>query len=193
MSSDSTQSMGQIFPDLNGPESPVISGVAHDRSEAMVTIRDIADKPGVATSVFALLAEGGVNIDMIVQAVAARFDGSAVADISITLPENQLRQAEDLLTEKQKTLGYKSLDFNPSIGKVSLVGVGMKTHSGITASFFKALSDKSINVLMISTSEIRISAVVPLDNLDEAVRAVHTAFDLDAEQVEAVVYGGTGR
>ena len=112
MSSDSTQSMGQIFPDLNGPESPVISGVAHDRSEAMVTIRDIADKPGVATSVFALLAEGGVNIDMIVQAVAARSDGSAVADISITLPENQLRQAEDLLTEKQKTLGYKSLDLS---------------------------------------------------------------------------------
>ncbi len=99
----------------------------------------------------------------------------------------------EVLLQEQDVLGYDSFDVNPNVGKVAVVGVGMKTHSGLAARFFEALSDKGINVLMISTSEIRIAALVPLDQLNEAVKALHTAYGLDADQVEAVVYGGTGR
>lgn len=186
---DTNASMGDLFPDLNGPESPVISGVAYDRSEAQVTLRAVPDKPGVAADLFTLLAEGGINIDMIVQAGAA----TGTADISFTMPESQTRRVEELLKTSGTSLGYASLDINPQVGKVTLVGVGMKTHSGLAAKFFKALSNEGINVLMISTSEIRIAALVPLDQLNDAVRALHTAYGLDADQVEAVVYGGTGR
>ncbi|GAA6122084.1 ACT domain-containing protein [Bifidobacterium psychraerophilum] len=186
---DENKSMGELFPDLNGPESPVISGVAHDRSEAQVTLRAVPDLPGVAAQLFTILAEGGINIDMIVQAGAA----TGTADISFTMPQAQTDAVETLMESQAKSLGYDSIEVNTQVGKVTLVGVGMKTHSGITATFFKALSAQSINVLMISTSEIRISAMVPLADLDDAVRAIHTAFNLDAEQIEAVVYGGTGR
>jgi len=98
-----------------------------------------------------------------------------------------------VLQEKQDELGYQSFDIDANVGKVAVVGVGMKTHSGLAAKFFNALSDEGVNVLMISTSEIRIAALVPLEQLQDAVRALHTAYGLDAEQVEAVVYGGTGR
>ncbi len=193
MTNTQPKSMGEIFPDLNGPESPVISGVAHDRSESMVTLRGLPDKPGSVTNVFTTLADGGINIDMVVQSLAANGDNAGTADISITFPESQGKKVEELAKANKEQLGYQSVDVNPEVGKVSLVGVGMKTHSGITARFFRALSDKGINVLMISTSEIRISAVIPLKDLDDAVRAIHTAFELDADKVEAVVYGGTGR
>ncbi|PWG59529.1 ACT domain-containing protein [Bifidobacterium catulorum] len=182
------QSMGDLFPDL-GPEDPVVSGIAHDKSEVQVTLRRIPDVPGVSTSVFTSLAEAGVNVDMIVQAAAS----TGTADISFTASESQQRQIEQVLTDKRDELKYESLDINKEVGKVALVGVGMKTHSGIAATFFRALSEKNINVLMISTSEIRISAMVPLADLEDAVRAIHTKFNLDSDQVEAVVYGGTGR
>lgn len=202
MTEEESKSMGDIFPDLNGPESPVISGVANDGSEAMITLRGIPDRPGCVTAVFTLLAEAGINIDMIVQALAEHGDNGSIsqfgepgatADVSLTVPEAQVRKASELIRANKDAIGYQSADTNTGIAKVSLIGVGMKTHSGITARFFKALSDKGINVLMISTSEIRISAVVPLDDMKDAVRAVHTAFGLDADSVEAVVYGGTGR
>lgn len=186
--SNESKSMGDLFPDL-GPEDPVVSGIAHDRTEAQVTLRRIPDRPGVCTSVFTSLAEAGVNVDMIVQAAAS----TGTADVSFTTSESELREVEKVLDAKREELGFESVEYNPEVGKVALVGVGMKTHSGIAATFFRALSDKGINVLMISTSEIRISAMVPLDSLDDAVRAVHTAFNLDSTQVEAVVYGGTGR
>ena len=168
MSDNNSKSMGDLFPDL-GPEAPVISGVAHDRSEELAT--------------------AGVNVDMIVQAGAS----VGTAEISFTVPESTVKEVENVLIDKHDELGYKSFDVNRSVGKVAVVGVGMKTHSGLAAKFFTALSDKGINVLMISTSEIRIAALVPLDQLDDAVRALHTAYGLDADQVEAVVYGGTGR
>ncbi|MBT1177646.1 ACT domain-containing protein [Bifidobacterium callimiconis] len=186
--SNDNQSMGDLFPDL-GPEDPVVSGIAHDRSEAQVTLRRIPDRPGVCASIFTQLADAGVNVDMIVQAAAS----TGTADVSFTTSESQIRDVENILEAKREELGYESVDFNTSVGKVALVGVGMKTHSGIAATFFRALSEKNINVLMISTSEIRISAMVPLEDLDDAVRAIHTKFNLDADQVEAVVYGGTGR
>ena len=173
MSENNNQSLGDLFPDL-GPEVPIISGVAHDNTESLATVRRVPNEPGMAAKVFTLLAEAGVNVDMIVQASAAA-------------------KVRDVLQEKQDELGYQSFDIDANVGKVAVVGVGMKTHSGLAAKFFNALSDEGVNVLMISTSEIRIAALVPLEQLQDAVRALHTAYGLDAEQVEAVVYGGTGR
>lgn len=183
------KSMGEIFPDLIGPEAPVISGVAHDRTESQVTLLHIPDRTGVAAEVFESLAHAGVNIDMIVQAGTS----AGTADISFTISESQNELAVECLKKIQPDIGFTSVDVDKKVGKISLVGVGMKTHSGITALFFKALADENVSVKMISTSEIRLSAVVALDDLNKAVRAVHSAFNLDAEKVEAVVYGGTGR
>lgn len=188
MSDNNDQSLGDLFPDL-GQETPIISGVAHDRTESLVTVRGVADEPGMAARVFTRLAELGVNVDMIVQAGAS----TGTADISFTIPGSAATRVEEALTNEQDSLGYKSFDVNPNVGKVAVVGVGMKTHSGLAARFFQALSEKGINVLMISTSEIRIAALVPLAQLDDAVRALHSAYGLDSDKVEAVVYGGTGR
>lgn len=186
--SDNTTSMGDLFPDL-GPEAPVISGVAHDRTEALVTVRGVANEPGMAAKVFSELATAGINVDMIVQAGAS----TGTADISFTVPETACKKTEEVLQQSHDDLDYREFDVDKAVGKVAVVGVGMKTHSGLAAKFFNALSDKGINVLMISTSEIRIAALVPLAQLNDAVRALHTAYGLDADQVEAVVYGGTGR
>ena len=186
--SDKNESMGDLFPNLC-TQAPVISGVAHDRSEALATVRGVPNEPGMAAKVFTELAMAGVNVDMIVQAGAS----VGTADISFTVPEAAVKQVQEILIEKHDVLGYKSFDVDSNVGKVAVVGVGMKTHSGLAAKFFNALSDKGINVLIISTSEIRIAALVPLDQLNDAVKALHTAYGLDADQVEAVVYGGTGR
>ncbi|KAB8288370.1 aspartate kinase [Bifidobacterium ramosum] len=185
---EADKSMGDLFPDL-GPEAPVISGIAHDRSEALATVRGVPNEPGMAAKVFTELASAGINVDMIVQAGAS----VGTADISFTVPEATVKQVQDVLLDKHEELGYRSFDVDTNVGKVAVVGVGMKTHSGLAAKFFNALSEKGINVLMISTSEIRIAALVPLEQLDDAVRALHTAYGLDADQIEAVVYGGTGR
>lgn len=182
------KSMGDLFSDL-GPEAPVISGIAHDRSEALATVRGVPNEPGMAAKVFTELASAGVNVDMIVQAGAS----VGTADISFTVPEATVREVENVLIDKHDELGYRSFDVDTNVGKVAVVGVGMKTHSGLAAKFFTALSKDGINVLMISTSEIRIAALVPLEQLNDAVRALHTAYGLDADQIEAVVYGGTGR
>ena len=186
--SENNKSLGDLFPDL-GPEVPIISGVAHDNTESLATVRRVPNEPGMAAKVFTLLAEAGVNGDMIVQASAS----TGTADISFTVPGSAAAKVRDVLQEKQDELGYQSFDIDANVGKVAVVGVGMKTHSGLAAKFFNALSDEGVNVLMISTSEIRIAALVPLEQLQDAVRALHTAYGLDAEQVEAVVYGGTGR
>ena len=147
MSDNNSKSMGDLFPDL-GPEAPVISGVAHDRSEALATVRGVPNEPGMAAKVFTELATAGVNVDMIVQAGAS----VGTAEISFTVPESTVKEVENVLIDKHDELGYKSFDINRSVGKVAVVGVGMKTHSGLAAKFFTALSDKGINVLMISTS-----------------------------------------
>ena len=182
--SENNKSLGDLFPDL-GPEVPIISGVAHDSTESLATVRRVPNEPGMA----AMLAEAGVNVDMIVQASAS----TGTADISFTVPGTAAAKVQEVLQEKQDELGYQSFDVDANVGKVAVVGVGMKTHSGLAAKFFNALSDEGVNVLMISTSEIRIAALVPLGQLNDAVRALHTAYGLDSDQVEAVVYGGTGR
>ena len=172
-------------------EQPIISGVAHDRSQAKVTVVGVPDVPGKAAKIFSVVATAGVNIDMIVQNVSAAKTG--LTDISFTLPASDGVIATTSLAEHRDELGYASLEYDDTIGKLSLIGAGMKSHPGVSAQLFSALADAGINIEMISTSEIRISVVTRSDSLDEAVRAVHTAFGLDVASGEAVVYGGTGR
>jgi aspartate kinase len=172
-------------------EAPIISGVAHDRSEAKITVVGVPDVPGTAARIFEVVAGSGANIDMIVQNVSVARTG--LTDISFTLPEGDGTVAMTALTAIQSEIGFDSLQYDDQIGKLSLVGAGMKSHPGVSAKLFGALRDAGINIEMISTSEIRISVVTRADDLDDAVRAVHSAFDLDASTSEAVVYGGTGR
>ncbi|MCR6492440.1 aspartate kinase [Cellulomonas sp. P24] len=172
-------------------EQPIIAGVAHDRSEAKITVVGVPDVPGKAARIFEVVASAGVNIDMIVQNVSEAATGKT--DISFTLPATDGVKATTSLTTHQSDIGFASLQFDDTIGKLSLVGAGMRSHPGVSAQFFAALSGAGINIEMISTSEIRISVVTRADSLDDAVRAVHTAFNLDTTADEAVVYGGTGR
>ena len=150
----------------------------------------VPDIPGSAAKVFGLLNEAKINIDMIVQNVST--DRPNVTDISFTLNQAQGPQALQVLEKTQAEIGFEEVIYNEAVGKLSLVGAGMKTNPGVSFTFFEALSNAGVNVEMISTSEIRISVITELSKLDEAVRAVHTAFELDAEG-EATVYGGTGR
>ncbi|MFD9320185.1 aspartate kinase [Streptomyces sp. NPDC057456] len=172
-------------------EQAIISGVAHDTSEAKVTVVGVPDKPGEAAVIFRTIADAEINIDMIVQNVSAASTG--LTDISFTLPKAEGRKAIDALEKNKSGIGFDSLRYDDQIGKISLVGAGMKTNPGVTADFFKALADAGVNIELISTSEIRISVVTRADDVNEAVRAVHTAFGLDSDSDEAVVYGGTGR
>ncbi|MET7621475.1 aspartate kinase [Streptomyces sp. NPDC005408] len=172
-------------------EQAIISGVAHDISEAKITVVGVPDKPGEAAAIFRAIAAAEINIDMIVQNVSAAT--TALTDISFTLPKTEGRKAIDALEKTKSAIGFDSLRYDDQIGKISLVGAGMKTNPGVTASFFEALSDAGVNIELISTSEIRISVVTRADDVNEAVRAVHTAFGLDSDSDEAVVYGGTGR
>ncbi|MEG3614687.1 MULTISPECIES: aspartate kinase [Isoptericola] len=172
-------------------EDPIISGVAHDRSEAKITIVGVPDTLGQAARIFEVVAAAGTNIDMIVQNVSAADTG--LTDISFTLPHADIRSTTAALNAVKSELKFDDLQVDDEIGKVSLVGAGMKSHPGISARLFGALRDAGINIEMISTSEIRISVVTRADNLDDAVRAIHTAFELDSAEGEAVVYAGTGR
>ena len=171
-------------------EQPLISGVAHDRTRAKITVVGVPDVPGSAAKVFGLINEAKVNLDMIVQNVPT--DRPGVTDISFTLNQAQGPTALKALEDAKAELGFQEVIYNESVGKLSLVGAGMKTNPGVSFTFFEALSNAGVNIDMISTSEIRISVITELSKLDEAVRAVHTAFGLDTEG-EATVYGGTGR
>ncbi|MCD4532764.1 aspartate kinase [Nocardioides sp. cx-169] len=172
-------------------EQAIIAGVAHDRSEAKITVVGVPDKVGEAARIFEALAASEVNIDMVVQNVSAAATG--LTDISFTLPRTDGQQAMSALAGIQDEVGYEKLLYDDQVGKVSLIGAGMRSHPGITAKFFASLASAGVNIEMISTSEIRISVIVDEAQVDEAVRATHTAFELDATEVEAVVYGGTGR
>jgi aspartate kinase len=172
-------------------EQAIIAGVAHDRSEAKITVVGVPDKVGEAARIFESLADAQVNLDMIVQNVSAA--ATNLTDISFTLPRDDGQAAMAALARLKDEVGYATLLYDDRIGKVSLIGAGMRSHPGITAKFFAALASAGVNIEMISTSEIRISVVVDESQVDAAVAATHSAFDLDSEQVEAVVYGGTGR
>ena len=172
-------------------EAPIIAGVAHDRSQAKITVVGVPDHPGKAAEIFQACADAEINIDMIVQNVSAVETG--LTDISFTLPKTDGKVGVQALKRIQPVSGFASLLYDDHIGKLSLVGAGMRSHPGVSATFFKALAETGVNIEMISTSEIRVSVITRDDQLDEAVRAVHTAFGLDSADGEAVVYGGTGR
>jgi aspartate kinase len=178
-------------PEGDSMEQAIISGIAHDRSEAKITIVGVPDRTGVAARIFQAIADVDVNIDMIVQNVSAAATG--LTDISFTLPKAEGEKAIAVLNKIQGEVGFASIQYDDQVGKLSLIGAGMRSHPGVTATFFAALSEAGVNIEMISTSEIRISIVCRSADLDKAVRASHTAFELDSDAAEAVVYGGTGR
>ncbi|HEY9251732.1 MAG TPA: ACT domain-containing protein, partial [Nocardioides sp.] len=171
-------------------DTPEIVGVAHDRGEAKITVAGVTDEPGEAARIFDTLADNGINIDMIVQNVSA--EKTRRTDISFTLPRTDVKRARAALGDIQGEVGFADPVADEQIGKLSIVGAGMRTHPGITAKFFAALAAEGVLIRMVSTSEIRVSVLVSADDLDRAVRATHKAFGLDSD-VEAIVYGGTGR
>lgn len=171
-------------------EEPVITGVAGDLSEAKITVVGVPDVPGKAAEIFTIVAKTGANIDMIVQNISAAATG--LTDISFTLPKVEGEKVLTALRAAQDETGFSSLIYDDQIGKLAVVGAGMRTSSGVSAQLFRSLSDAGINIEMISTSEIRISVVTRADTLAEAMRVVHTAFGLDGD-ADAVVYAGTGR
>ncbi len=172
-------------------EQAIIAGIAHDKSEAKITIVGVPDRTGVAARIFQAIADADINIDMIVQNVSAAATG--LTDISFTLPKAEGADATAILQKLQGEVGFASIQYDDQIGKLSLVGAGMRSHPGITATFFGAMSEAGINIEMISTSEIRISIICRESDLERGAKAAHAAFGLDADSNEAVVYGGTGR
>lgn len=198
-SSFSTNEGTWVLPDPNDKikiqegeplEQPIISGVAHDHSEAKVTIIGVPDIPGKAAQIFGVIAAAQANIDMIVQNISTK--GSGATDISFTLPMTETKRVLAALETARGEIGFEDIEHNDEVGKLSLIGAGMRSNPGVSFTFFEALHQTGINVDMISTSEIRISVVTDADKLNDAVRAIHTAFNLDTD-VEATVYGGTGR
>jgi aspartate kinase len=175
----------------NTMEAAIITGVAHDRSQAKITVVGVPDKPGEAAAIFRAVADAQINLDMIVQNVSAA--ATSLTDISFTLPRGEGQTAMTALTKLQDSVGFAGLQYDDTVGKVSIIGAGMSSSPGISARFFEALSDAGVNIEMISTSEIRVSVVVAESQVTDAVNAAHAAFDLGSDEVEAVVYGGTGR
>ena len=170
-------------------EQAIISGVAHDRSEAKITVVSVPDKPGEAAHIFRAIADAELNIDMVVQNVSG---ATGRTDISFTLPKADGPTAMAALERVKASVGFETLLYDDHIGKVSLVGAGMKSHPGVTARMFESLAAAGVNIELISTSEIRISVVCRDTDVNTAVQAIHTAFDLDGDE-GATVYGGTGR
>ncbi len=160
-------------------EQAIISGIAHDTSEAKVTVLGVPDRPGVAARVFRPLADEGVNVDMIVQNASS--DGRT--DIFFTLPKEDLRRAEPILQKVSSEVGAEGVSTDPDIAKVSLVGAGMKTHPGVAASMFDALADAGINIEIISTSSIRVSCVVRASEVAKAVQVIHDKFELSTAAI----------
>ncbi|MCW8086985.1 aspartate kinase [Sabulicella glaciei] len=157
-------------------EKPIVSGIAYSRDEAKVTLRRVPDRPGVAARVFGPLSEANVNVDMIVQNVGA--DGTT--DMTFTVGKADLPRARDILERGKAEVGFEALLADDNVAKISVVGIGMRTHAGVASSMFGALAEKGINIQVISTSEIKVSVLVPADYTELAVRALHTVYGLDA-------------
>jgi len=155
-------------------EQVVVSGIAYSQKEARVTVRGIPDRPGIAAQLFGALATAGVAVDMIVQSVGA----AGHASISFTIPETDVQQANDTVAGLKEEMAIAAIEVDPAIAKVSIVGLGMQSHTGVAAKMFETLRAEGINILMISTSEIRISCIIARDQMATAVRALHTAFGL---------------
>jgi aspartate kinase len=159
-------------------EKQVVSGVAYSRDEAKITLFGMPDKPGVSAKLFAALAKAGVNVDMIVQANAR---GPDRANMVFTCTDRDSPFAKETLEKLKDELGFDSMEVTRDVSKVSIIGVGMKSHTGVAETMFRALSEKNINIDVIATSEIKISVLIAAPYTELAVRALHTAFGLDAE------------
>ena len=171
-------------------EQALITGVAHERGEAKVTVTAVPDQPGVAAKIFRTIADAEIDIDMVVQNISRAAEGRT--DITFTLPKGDGPTAVAALEARKASIGFDQIVYNDHVGKVSLIGAGMRSHPGVTATFCEALAAAGVNIDIISTSEIRISVLVRDVELDTAVRALHSAFELGGDH-EAVVYAGTGR
>ena len=156
-------------------EQEIVAGIAYSRDEAKVTVRRVPDRPGVAASVFGPLAEAGINVDMIVQNVSA--DGTT--DMTFTLNKTELPRARLVLDEKRDEIGFAELATDPDVAKISVVGVGMRSHAGVAGTMFRSLAARGINIQVISTSEIKVSVLIDAEYTELAVRALHTAYGLD--------------
>ncbi len=171
-------------------ENAIITGVAHDRSEAKITVADVPDTPGMAARIFRTVADADINIDMVLQNVSRT--SAQRTDITFTLPKVDGPRAVAALTAVQPEIGFGEIIHDDEVGKVSLVGAGMRNHPGVTATFCEALSNAGINIETMNTSEIRISVICRVEQLDGAVKALHSAFELGGAE-KAVVHAGTGR
>jgi aspartate kinase len=158
-------------------ENRVVSGIAYSRDEAKITVERVADKPGVAAAIFGPLADNAINVDMIVQNVSA--DGNTT-DLTFTVGRSDLDRALNVLEGKRKELGFKALKPDANVVKVSVIGVGMRSHAGVAQQMFKTLAERGINIQVISTSEIKVSVLIAADYTELALRALHTAYGLDA-------------
>ena len=158
-------------------ENRVVSGIAYSRDEAKITVERVADKPGVAAAIFGPLADNAINVDMIVQNVSA--DGNTT-DLTFTVGKSDLERAISVLEERRKALGFKALKPDSNVVKISVIGVGMRSHAGVAQQMFKTLADRGINIQVISTSEIKVSVLIAADYTELALRALHTAYGLDA-------------
>ncbi len=159
-------------------EQPIVSGIAYSRDEAKVTLRRVPDKPGIAAMVFGPMAAANLNVDMIVQNLGA--DGTT--DMTFTVGRADLPRARDILDRNRDAIGYEAVVADPEVAKISVVGIGMRTHAGVASTMFRALAEKGINIQVISTSEIKVSVLIPVDYTELAVRALHTAYGLDGPE-----------
>jgi aspartate kinase len=158
-------------------EQEMVSGIAYNRDEAKITLKRVPDRPGVAAAIFGPLADAGINVDMIVQNVA---EGGGTTDLTFTVPKADLERAIKVLEDRQEELGYRALMPDANVCKVSVIGVGMRSHVGIAQRMFKSLAEKGINIQVISTSEIKVSVLIADEYTELAVRSLHTAYGLDA-------------
>jgi aspartate kinase len=166
--------------DLGGTdvERQLITGIAHDKNEAKVTLTSVPDRPGAVASIFAPLAEASINVDMIIQNIA---HDTGSTDVTFTVPSAELTRALDLLDRAKGTIGYERLVHDTKVAKVSVVGVGMRSHAGVASTMFDALAKRGINIQAITTSEIKVSVLIDEDETELAVRVLHTAYGLDGE------------
>ncbi len=160
-------------------EQELVSGIAYSRDEAKITLIDVADRPGVSAGLFGPLADSSINVDMIVQNISE--DGQTT-DMTFTVPRGELKRAVQLLEEKKDDIGYGRIVSDSDVVKISVVGVGMRTHAGVAATMFKALAEKGINIQVITTSEIKVSVLIAEEYLELAIRALHSAYGLDADE-----------
>ena len=161
-------------------ESQLITGIAHDKNEAKVTLTAVPDKPGSVSHIFEPLAAININVDMIIQNIA---HSTGSTDVTFTVPQAELARALDALEKAKDSIGYATLVHDTKVAKISVVGVGMRSHAGVASTMFKALADRGINIQAISTSEIKVSVLIEEDYTELAVRVLHTAYGLDAEDV----------